>query len=56
MMINPDIQEKVQKEIDDLLAKNNGQITYEDIQKLKYLDMAASGCCFYIKHKISTFL
>lgn len=48
MMRNPDVQKKIQNEIDDFLAKSNGIITYDDIRKLKYLDMAISGNKFVL--------
>lgn len=35
---NPEIQDKLIIEIDDALEKNNGQITYELINSLEYLD------------------
>jgi len=34
-----DIQRKVQKEIDDITEKYNGQITYDSILEMKYLEM-----------------
>ncbi|KOC61018.1 Cytochrome P450 9e2, partial [Habropoda laboriosa] len=36
--INPKIQKKLQDEIDDALAKNDGEITYEAMNGMKYLD------------------
>ncbi|XP_076381351.1 cytochrome P450 9e2 [Megalopta genalis] len=36
--INPKIQEKLQEEIDDVLEKCNGEVTYEAINDMKYLD------------------
>ncbi|KAJ9577523.1 hypothetical protein L9F63_005896, partial [Diploptera punctata] len=35
---NPDIQARLRKEIDSMLAKNNGQLTYEAIHEMAYLD------------------
>lgn len=43
MVRNPDIQKKLQTEIDDFLAISNGKITYKDVPNLKYLDMTISG-------------
>jgi cytochrome P450 family 6 len=38
MAINPDIQKKVQKEIDEALKSSNGEITEEVINKLTFLE------------------
>ncbi|KAJ9577522.1 hypothetical protein L9F63_005895, partial [Diploptera punctata] len=38
MACNPDIQARLRKEIDSVLAKYNGQITYETIHEIAYLD------------------
>lgn len=40
---NAEIQEKVHKEIDDVLAKYDGQLTYDAINELKYLDACLDG-------------
>ncbi|XP_077285507.1 uncharacterized protein LOC143910784 [Arctopsyche grandis] len=42
MVRNPDIQKRLQEEIDDHVLKSEGKITYNDVQKLKYLDMTIS--------------
>ncbi|XP_077285508.1 uncharacterized protein LOC143910785 [Arctopsyche grandis] len=39
---NPDVQKKLQEEIDDFMLKSEGKITYNDVQSLKYLDMTIS--------------
>ncbi|XP_017776424.1 PREDICTED: cytochrome P450 9e2-like [Nicrophorus vespilloides] len=39
LTVNPDIQERLQKEIDAVFEENDGVITYESINKMKYLDM-----------------
>ncbi|XP_012055930.1 PREDICTED: cytochrome P450 9e2-like [Atta cephalotes] len=36
--INPDVQERLKKEIDDVLKQTNGEPTYEAINRMKYLD------------------
>ncbi|CAL1689865.1 unnamed protein product [Lasius platythorax] len=36
--VNPDIQNKLREEIDDVLKKTNGKLTYEAINDMKYLD------------------
>lgn len=44
MVKNPEIQKKLQQEIDDFVADNNNRkIAYDDIKNLKYLDMTISG-------------
>nr|QCY50182.1 cytochrome P450 9Q6 [Bombus terrestris audax] len=35
---NPEILKRLQEEIDETLENNNGQLTYDAIQKMKYLD------------------
>lgn len=35
---NPDIQEKLRQEIDEVLNESNGEVTYEAINRLEYLD------------------
>ncbi|XP_017776440.1 PREDICTED: cytochrome P450 9e2-like [Nicrophorus vespilloides] len=42
LAVNPDIQERLQREIDAVLEENDGKITYEVINKMKYLDMVTS--------------
>lgn len=41
LCVNPDIQEKLRKEILESIQKNNG-VTYEALHELKYLDMCIS--------------
>nr|CAD7194523.1 unnamed protein product [Timema douglasi] len=38
LAVNPDIQEGLRKEMDNVLIKHGGQITYEALQELKYMD------------------
>lgn len=40
---NAEIQQKVHDEIDEVLAKYNGQLTYDAISELKYLDCCIDG-------------
>jgi cytochrome P450 family 6 len=53
---NPDIQERVQAEIDSVSEQHGGKITYDSILQMQYLDkvvngelkgrISASGCQF----------
>lgn len=45
LAINPDVQEKLYKEIKENEAKNNGIFDYNSIQKMVYMDMVISGSC-----------
>ncbi|XP_047516039.1 cytochrome P450 6B7-like [Pieris napi] len=40
LALNPDIQSKIQKEIDEVLAKYDNKLCYDAISELIYLDMA----------------
>lgn len=40
---NKNIQRKVQEEIDEVIARNNGEISYTSIMEMKYLDMCIEG-------------
>jgi cytochrome P450 family 6 len=43
LSLHQDIQERVRKEIDVVLKKHDGKITYEAIQEMEYLDKVVSG-------------
>ena len=43
LALNPDIQRHVQDEIDNVLQKHDGEITYEAIQQMEYLDKTVAG-------------
>jgi len=40
---HPDVQKRLQKEIDKTLQENGGKFTYEAVHSMKYLDMVVSG-------------
>lgn len=42
LALNQDIQDKLRSEVDQTLAENNGELTYEVIQNMKYLDNVIS--------------
>jgi len=43
LTINPDIQEILRNEIDTVLEKHDGSISYEAIQEMTYLDKVVAG-------------
>lgn len=40
---NPEVQKRAQEEIDSVLAKHDGKLTYEILQEMTYVDMIVSG-------------
>ncbi|XP_065169105.1 cytochrome P450 9e2-like [Atheta coriaria] len=42
LAVNPDIQEKLHQEIDVTYKNNNGKLTYDVLNKMKYMDMVIS--------------
>lgn len=50
---HPLAQEKLKKEIDDVLGQNNtGAVTYEAVQDMKYLDAAFNGMLLLCEKRI----
>jgi cytochrome P450 family 6 len=43
LAINPDVQEVLQNEIDSVLERHDGYISYEAIQEMMYLDKVVAG-------------
>ncbi|XP_065167280.1 cytochrome P450 9e2-like [Atheta coriaria] len=42
LAVNPDVQEKLRQEIDGTLEENKGKISYDVLNKMKYMDMVIS--------------
>ncbi|KAF5287159.1 hypothetical protein FQA39_LY16037 [Lamprigera yunnana] len=42
LALNPDVQERLRREVDNTLEKSNFDITYETLMGMKYLDMVIS--------------
>ena len=50
---HPDVQSRLQEEIDMTMNKDGGNLTYEAVHGMKYLDMVVSGMaqnisCFFV--------
>lgn len=43
LALNPDIQQKLQEEIDEILKQCEGEVTYEALIKMNYMDMIVTG-------------
>jgi cytochrome P450 family 6 len=43
LALHPDIQSRLREEIKQVLGKHHGQLTYEGIHEMSYLDMVVSG-------------
>lgn len=43
LAINPDIQDKLRQEIQEINEKCNNTVTYDLLMEMKYLDMVVSG-------------
>jgi len=43
LAVHPEIQDRLRAEIMQVLNKHNGQLTYDGIQEMVYLDMVVSG-------------
>jgi hypothetical protein len=43
LALHPEIQNGLRAEIMQVLKKQNGQLTYEGLQEMAYLDMVVSG-------------
>jgi cytochrome P450 len=47
LALNPDIQDKLRKELKSVADKNNGKFTYDALKELKYMDMVIAGAQFW---------
>jgi cytochrome P450 family 6 len=43
LAMHPDIQQRLRAEISRVMAKQQGELTYDGIQEMSYLDMVVSG-------------
>lgn len=43
LAINPDIQERLRREVRATLKESEGKVTHEMIMDMKYMDMVVSG-------------
>ena len=43
LALNPDVQTKVREEVDTVLKKLGGSLSFDALQEMTYLDMALSG-------------
>lgn len=41
--VNPDVQTKMRKEIDEVLMKYNGKVSYQTLKDLLYMDAVING-------------
>jgi cytochrome P450 len=40
---NPDVQERVREEVESVLKRHGGELTFDGIQEMTYLDMVFAG-------------
>lgn len=43
MSLNNEIQKKAREEIESVISRHGGQLTYEALQQMEYLDMVVAG-------------
>jgi cytochrome P450 family 6 len=43
LALHPEIQQRLREEIQQVLRKHDGNVTYDGIQDMTYLDMVVSG-------------
>lgn len=52
LAVNHTIQDRLREEIRNVYAKNNGEITFDDISTMFYLDAISKGNLFIITNTI----
>lgn len=55
---NQELQSKVREEIETVLKRHDGQVSYDSIMDLKYMGQVIEGCCllYYINNTIYVYL
>jgi len=43
LALHPEIQDRLRAEIMQVMNKHNGQVTYDGIKEMAYMDMVVSG-------------
>lgn len=43
LALHPDLQIRLQAEIDEVMTRTQGKLSYAELQKMKYMDMVVSG-------------
>lgn len=46
LALNPDVQKKLQEEIDGVMAESPEGFTFDNVMEMKYLEMVFQGCAF----------
>jgi hypothetical protein len=54
LSLHQDIQDRLREEIDVVLQKHDGKVTYEGIQDMEYLDKVVSGKTPFMKNMSNT--
>lgn len=45
LALNQDVQDKLREEIKEVTSRHNGNISYDAMVDMKYMDMVISGKC-----------
>ena len=51
LALNQEIQDKLRQEIKEHLAKNNGELQYEHVKDMEYLDKVFKGMCSFTSNR-----